>query len=131
MKPTSAPKLGPKSLFNVLKGKAAVASNSVPTRGHFQKAEFGSEFTLTVVDDIELSVPGTMVGRGKDESFSFTLKPESVVDNRPETEDVLFYELGNSTYRLTESAATSEPASYSLVRLGGAETESLEFQILQ
>ena len=87
----------PKTIFHIL--KSAVASRS-DSSSSTVRAVMGQEESSTVVDSFSAKVPGSMFNM--ESPTSVIIEATSTVDNRPETNDEIFFSTNKDNYLVQE-----------------------------
>ena len=87
----------PRAIFQLLKQSCLTS-----TAPGLHIGAVGNEFTATCVEPTRVSVPGAMVNEDGPYT-SVTIEPGSVVDNRPETDDVVYFNYGEDAYSASET----------------------------
>lgn len=94
-------------LFELLKTRTAEAA-AQESQDAVLSSRLGEEETLTVIDKFQVSAPGWLVGHPSQESVELTIDKGSVLDNRPETPDVVKFEMGDHRFALQEVRVAAE-----------------------
>lgn len=114
----------PKAIFHILKKR--VTSEF----GHdVDHVNFGNHRSVTVVKDFDAQVPGSMVGQEREHTV--TIQASSIVDDRPETNDSVYFSFNNKDYFCSESRYTGSEsgtgqAYYGLQIFDGTDWKSIE-----
>ena len=86
----------PRVIFDVFKQQ--VIQNPEPST---LKVRCGQDESYSVLDRFEASVPGAIFGK-PGETVSVTIYPSSKVDNKPETNDLVYFSIGDNECIVSE-----------------------------
>ena len=107
-------------IFTTLKQALMPEGNSRTRFDRAVAANFGTSKEVMVLGDLEVEVPGPIAGGEWRNGRNVDIHPGSIVDNRPETQDVVEFSFSDQKYRSTESNLFQDGAvvrtDYSLKR---------------